>query len=330
MIDMRRREFITLLVGAAAAWPLATRAQQTMPVIGLLTPQSHESATPFLEAFRRGLAESGLVEGQNVVVEYRLSEGRFDRLAEMAADLARRQVNVIAVPGGSATAIAAKAATQTIPIVFGVPEDPVKLGLVASLARPGGNATGVNFFAAEVVAKRLSLLRELVPAAKSIAVLANPANTANTAAMLADMEPAARALGLQIMRYDAGTNREIDAVFGALARERPDALFVAPDSFFFVRRVQLVHLATRHALPATYPIREFVDIGGLMSYGASVTDGYRQVGVYAGRIIKGAKPADLPVVQATKFDFVINLQTAKTLGIEVPPTLLASADEVIE
>jgi putative ABC transport system substrate-binding protein len=330
MIDMRRREFITLLGGAAAAWPLATRAQQTMPVIGLLTPQSHESATPFLEAFRRGLAESGLVEGQNVVVEYRLSEGRFDRLAEMAADLARRQVNVIAVPGGSATAIAAKAATQTIPIVFGVPEDPVKLGLVASLARPGGNATGVNFFAAEVVAKRLSLLRELVPAAKSIAVLANPANTANTAAMLADMEPAARALGLQIMRYDAGTNREIDAVFGALARERPDALFVAPDSFFFVRRVQLVHLATRHALPATYPIREFVDIGGLMSYGASVTDGYRQVGVYAGRIIKGAKPADLPVVQATKFDFVINLQTAKTLGIEIPPTLLARADEVIE
>ena len=327
---MNRRAFITLLGGAAVAWPLAARAQQAMPVIGLLTPQSHESATPFLEAFRRGLAESGLVEGQNVVVEYRLSEGRFDRLAEMAADLARRQVNVIAVPGGSATAIAAKAATQTIPIVFGVPEDPVKLGLVASLARPGGNATGVNFFAAEVVAKRLSLLRELVPAAKSIAVLANPANTTNTAAMLADMEPAARALGLQIMRYDAGTNREIDAVFGALARERPDALFVAPDSFFFVRRVQLVHLATRHALPATYPIREFVDIGGLMSYGASVTDGYRQVGVYAGRIIKGAKPADLPVVQATKFDFVINLQTAKTLGIEIPPTLLARADEVIE
>ena len=327
---MRRREFITLLGGAAAAWPLAARAQQpATPVIGLLTPQSHESATPFLEAFRRGLAESGLVEGQNVVVEYRLSEGRFDRLAEMAADLARRQVNVIAVPGGSATAIAAKAATQTIPIVFGVAEDPVKLGLVASLARPGGNATGVNFFAAEVVAKRLSLLRELVPAAKSIAVLANPANAANTAA-LADMEPAARALGLQIKRYDAGTSRDIDAAFGALARERPDALFVAPDSFFFVRRVQLVHLATRHALPATYPIREFVDIGGLMSYGASVTDGYRQVGVYAGRIIKGAKPAHLPVVQATKFDFVINLQTAKTLGIEIPPTLLARADEVIE
>ena len=325
-----RRDFITLLVGAPVAWPLAARAQQpATPVIGLLTPQSHESATPFLEAFRRGLAESGLVEGQNVVVEYRLSEGRFDRLAEMAADLARRQVNVIAVPGGSATAIAAKAATQTIPIVFGVAEDPVKLGLVASLARPGGNATGVNFFAAEVVAKRLSLLRELVPAAKSIAVLANPANTANTAA-LADMEPAARALGLQIKRYDAGTSRDIDAAFGALARERPDALFVAPDSFFFVRRVQLVHLATRHALPATYPIREFVDIGGLMSYGASVTDGYRQVGVYAGRIIKGAKPADLPVVQATKFDFVINLQTAKTLGIEIPPTLLARADEVIE
>ena len=330
MRRITRREFITLLGGAAAAWPLVGRAQQpAMPVIGLLTPHSHESATPFLEAFRRGLAESGLVEGQNVVVEYRLSEGRFDRLAEMAADLARRQVNVIAVPGGSATAIAAKAATQTIPIVFGVAEDPVKLGLVASLARPGGNATGVNFFAAEVVAKRLSLLRELVPAAKSIAVLANPANAANTAA-LADMEPAARALGLQIKRYDAGTSRDIDAAFGALARERPDALFVAPDSFFFVRRVQLVHLATRHALPATYPIREFVDIGGLMSYGASVTDGYRQVGVYAGRIIKGAKPADLPVVQATKFDFVINLQTAKTLGIEIPPTLLARADKVIE
>jgi putative ABC transport system substrate-binding protein len=328
---VKRREFMTLLGGGAAAWPLAARAEQaTLPVIGLLTPQSHESATPFLEAFRRGLAESGLVEGQNVFVEYRLSEGRFDRLAEMAADLARRQVNVIAAPGGSATALAAKAATQTIPIVFGVAEDPVKLGLVASLARPGGNATGVNFFTAEVVAKRLELLRELVPTAKSIAVLANPANTANTAAMLAEMEPAVRALGLQIKRYDAGTSGEIDAVFAALARERPDALFVAPDAFFSVRRVQLVHLATRHELPATYPIREFVDIGGLMSYCASVTDGYRQVGVYAGRIIKGAKPADLPVVQASKFELVINHQTARMQRLTVPDKLLVAADEVIE
>jgi putative ABC transport system substrate-binding protein len=328
---VKRREFMTLLGGGAAAWPLAARAEQaTLPVIGLLTPQSHESATPFLEAFRRGLAESGLVEGQNVFVEYRLSEGRFDRLAEMAADLARRQVNVIAAPGGSATALAAKAATQTIPIVFGVAEDPVKLGLVASLARPGGNATGVNFFTAEVVAKRLELLRELVPAAKSIAVLANPANTANTAAMLAEMEPAVRTLGLQIKRYDAGTSREIDVAFAALASERPDALFVAPDAFFSVRRVQLVHLATRHALPATYPIREFVDIGGLMSYGASVTDGYRQVGAYAGRIIKGAKPADLPVVQASKFELVINHQTARMQGLTVPDKLLVAADEVIE
>ena len=326
---MNRRAFISALTGAAAL-PLPTNAQQTLPVIGLLSPQSQESAVPFLEAFRRGLAESGHVEGHSVHVEYRLSEGRFDRLAEMARDLVRRQVNVIAAPGGSVAALAAKAATQTIPIVFGVAEDPVKLGLVASLARPGGNATGINFFVAEVVAKRLSLLRELVPAASRIAVLANPANTANTSTMFAEMEPAAGALGLKVKRYDASNSREIDAVFAALARERPDALFVAPDAFFSVRRVHLVHLATRHALPAAYPIREFVDVGGLMSYGASITDAYRQVAVYAGRILKGAKPADLPVVQSTKFDFVINLQTAKTIGINVPPMLLARADEVIE
>jgi putative ABC transport system substrate-binding protein len=323
---MKRRDFVTLL-GGAAAWPLAARAQQPMPVIGLLSPQSQESAGPFLEAFRRGLAESGHVEGHSVHVEYRLSGGRFDRLAEMASDLA---VNVIAAPGGSVAALAAKAATQTIPIVFGVAEDPVKLGLVASLARPGGNATGINFFVAEVVAKRLSLLRELVPAASRIAVLANPANTANTSTMFAEMEPAAGALGLKVKRYDASNSHEIDAVFAALVRERPDALFVAPDAFFSVRRVHLVHLATRHALPATYPIREFVDVGGLMSYGASITDAYRQVALYAGRILKGAKPADLPVVQSIKFDFVINLQTAKTIGISVPPMLLARADEVIE
>ena len=326
---MKRRQVITL-IGGAAAWPLATHAQQAMPVVGLLTPQSRESIGPFLDAFRRGLAETGHVEGQNVAIEYRLSDGRFDRLADMAADPVRRQVNVLAAPGGSVTALAAMAATKTIPIVFGVAEDPVKLGLVASLARPGGNATGINYLTAEVAAKRLGLLRDLVPGAARIAVLVNPANTANTASTLADIEPAARGLGLQIEVHNASTSQEIDTAFAAFLRGRPDVLFVGPDAFFAVRRVQLVHLATRNAIPATYPIREFVDVGGLMSYGASVTDGYRQVGVYVGRILKGTKPADLPVMQAAKFEFVLNQQTAKLLGIDVPPMLLARADEVIE
>ena len=331
MLDVRRRHFITLLGGAAAAWPLAARAQlAAMPVVGLLSPQSRGAASQLLEAFRRGLAETGYVEGQNVAIEYRLTEGRFDRLAEMAADLVRRQVSVISVPGSSVATLAAKAATQTIPIVFGVAEDPVKLGLVASLARPGGNLTGINFFTAEVVAKRLGLLRELLPSAARIAVLVNPTNATNAEATVRDVQSAAPAMGLQIQIFNASTNSEIDASFATLVRERADALFVAPDAFFTARRVQLVHLATRHTIPATYPVREFVEAGGLMSYGTSITDMYRHVGVYTGRILKGAKPADLPVVQSSKFELIINLQTAKLFGLNVPAMLLASADEVIE
>jgi putative ABC transport system substrate-binding protein len=325
---LKRREFITLL-GGAAAWPLAARAQQReMPVIGLLGPLVPGSSGYLLDAFRRGIAESGYVEGRNVAIEYRLAGG-FDRLPELAADLVRSQVSVIAVAGGEA-AVPAKAATQTIPIAFIVPEDPVKLGLVASLAHPGGNATGLNFFTAEVNAKRLGLLRELVPAAARVAVLINPRNTTNTSSMLTELEPAARALGLQAQIFNASTSREIDAAFAALAPERPDALFVAPDGFFTSRRVQLAALTARHALPATYSVRDFVDVGGLMSYGASLTDSYRQLGVFAGRMAKGAKPADLPVVQSTKFELVINAQIARMLGLTIPAGVLAIADEVIE
>ena len=327
---MRRREFLGAL-GSAAAWPLAAHAQQptTMPVIGFLSARSPGEAAPVMEAFRRGLAETGYLEGQNVEIAYRLLEGHFDRLAEAAADLVRRPVSVI-VTAGTATARPAKAATQTIPIVFGVGEDPVKLGLVASLARPGGNATGINYFSSEVNAKRLELLHEVVPTAARVAVLVNPANETNTSSMLASVEPAARALGLQIQIYNASANREIDVAFATLVREKADALFLAPDALFSARRVQLISLAARHALPASYSAREYVEAGGLMSYGTGFADMYRQIGVYAGRILKGAKPADLPVVQATKFELVINLQTAKLLGIDAPPMLLARADEVIE
>jgi putative ABC transport system substrate-binding protein len=326
---MKRREFITL-IGGAATWPLAARAQQAaMPVIGFLSARSPGESAPLLDAFRRGLAETGYVEGQNVAIEHRLLEGQFDRLADAAADLVRRQVSVI-VAAGTAPALPAGAATQTIPIIFGVGDDPVKLGLVASLARPGGNATGINYFSSEVNAKRLELLHELVPTAARVAVLVNPANATNTSSMLASVEPAARALGLQIQIYDASTNREIDVAFATLVREKADVLFLAPDALFSARRVQLISLAARHALPASYISRESVEAGGLMSYGTSFADMYRQLGVYAGRILKGAKPADLPVVQASKFELVINLQTAKLLGLTVPPTLLARVDEVIE
>jgi putative ABC transport system substrate-binding protein len=329
-IHIRRRKFIVTLSGAAA-WPLAARAQQpAIPVVGMLSPRSRGASEHVLNVFRRGLNNAGYVEGQNVAIEYRLTEGRFDRLAEQAADLVRRQVSVIATPGSAAAALAAKAAAQTIPIVFGVAEDPVKLGLVASLARPGGNVTGINYFAGEVTAKRLGLLHELLPAAARIAVLVNPANVTTASSTRADAELAARADGLQTQLYEASTSQDIDTAFATLVRQRPDALFVAPDAFFISRRVQLTALAARHALPAAYVDREFVEAGGLMSYGTDVADMYRQVAGYAGRILKGAKPADLPVVQATKFELVINLQTAKLLGLEVPPMLLARADEVIE
>ena len=329
---MRRRDFISLLGGAAATvWPLAARAQQTaMPVIGWLSAISPGSADFARRAFRQGLKEAGYAEGENVTVESRWAYGEADRLPALAAELVRRQVAVIAVPSGPASAFAAKAATKTIPIVFLVGEDPVALGLVASLARPGGNLTGVNFFATELTAKRLELLRELVPAASRIAVLASAGTGANTEATLRDVGSAARAMGLQVRVLNADNSREIDAAFATFVHERPDALLVTQIPFFLSRRLQLAHLATRHGVPAIYALRDYADVGGLMSYGASLTDAIRQLGVYCGRVLKGTHPADLPVVQSSKFELVINAQTARTLGLTIPPTLLARADEVIE
>jgi putative ABC transport system substrate-binding protein len=324
---MRRRDFIVGL--SAAAWPLVARAQQrAMPVIALVNLGSTDASE--VAAFHNGLGETGYVEGQNVMVEYHWLEGQFDRLPPLMADLVRRRVALIATPGGTAAAIAANDATATIPIVFGVADDPVKLGLVASLARPGGNATGVNFFNLEVVTKRLGLLHELVPKAVRVAVLVNPANVLAAETTLRDVQNAAHVIGLQIHALNASTSREIDAAFAALERERPDALFVAPDTLFSSRRVQFATLAAHHRIPATYSNRDHVAAGGLMSYGTDIADMYRQVGVYSGSILKGAKPADLPVVQSTRFQFAINLGTAKALGLIIPETLLATADEVIQ
>jgi len=327
--QLNRRQLIAA-VGAAAAWPIAARAQQTaMPVIGFLHSQSPDTNADRLRGFHHGLKETGYVEGQNVAIEYRWAEGQFDRLPTLAAELVRRRVAVIVSLQGVAPALATKAATATIPIVFNIPEDPVGLGLVASLNRPGGNLTGINFFSAELVAKRLELLRQLVPAATRIAVLANPTN-ATTESLLRDVQSAARAIGLQIQVFNASTSHEINGAFATFVRERPDALFVGGDSLFASRRVQLALLAAHHSIPAMYSDRDFVEAGGLMSYGSNIADAWRQVGVYAGRILKGAKPADLPVVQASKFELVINAETARMLGLTVPPSLLATADEVIE
>jgi putative ABC transport system substrate-binding protein len=327
---VRRRDFIGGL-GSAAAWPAVARAQQaTIPVVGFVNGASADSAPDRMRLFRKGLSEAGYIEGQNVTVEYHWLNGRYDRLPALMTELVRRRVAVIAAPGNSASVLAAKAATATIPIVFGIGQDPVKLGLVASLARPGGNATGVNFFNQEVDAKRLALLHNLLPKAVRITVLVNPGNPTTAEATMNGVQEAARAFGLQINVINASTNQEIDAAFATLARDRPDALFITPDAFFLSRRVQVVTLAARDRIPAAYAEREVVTVGGLMSYGTNLADMYHQVGVYIGNILKGAKPADLPVQQSIKIEFAINLQTARTLGIEVPPTLLATADEVIE
>jgi putative tryptophan/tyrosine transport system substrate-binding protein len=328
---MKRREFITLLGGAAAAWPLAAGAQQPgLPDVAFIQVGPAEVSPRFAAAFRKGLNETGNVEGQDVTVEYRWLENQSDQLPALMAEMVRSHVAVIAVPGSAPAALAAKAATATIPIVFGITEDPVTLGLVASLARPGGNATGVKFSIQEDVAKRLGLLHELVPKAVRVAVLLNPANAPNSETTLRDANEAAPTIGLQIHVLNASTSSEIDAAFASFARERPDALFVAADAFFASRRVQLANLAVRDRIPAIYSNRDYVTAGGLVSYGTDSADMYRQVGIYTGSILKGTKPADLAVLQSNKFEFVINHQTARALDIEVPLGLLAVADDVIE
>src|SRR5262245_44394057 len=327
---MQRRHFITLL-GGAAAWPLAARAQQAaMPVVGFVNGRAAQDAVRNAAAFRGGLNETGYVENQNVMVEYYWLEGQYNRLPSLMADFIRRRVAVIATPGSRLGAQAAKAATSTIPIVFAVGDDPVKLGLVASLARPGGNATGVNNFSTEVVTKRLGLLHDLLPKAVRIVVLVNPANAPIADATLRDIPEAASALGLQIRVLNASTSREIEAAFTTLGRDPADALLVSSDGFFVSRRVQFAVLAVRHAIPAIYAVREYPEVGGLMSYGTDAWNDWHEVGIYTGRILKGAKPADLPVLQSSKFEFVINVQTARALGIEVPNSLQLLADEVIE
>jgi putative ABC transport system substrate-binding protein len=326
---MKRRDFITFLGGATMAWPLAARAQQpAMPVIGVLDFGWPERRTNLLAGFHKGLNETGYIEGRNVAIEFRWAQNDNARLADFAADLVRRQVAVIATTAGT-PALAARAATTTIPIVFNTAGDPVQMGLVASLNRPGGNVTGVANLHMQLAAKRLGFLHELLPRATRLAVLVNP-NSRNAQSEIADARARASAIGRELDAVTASTSHEIDIAFASLVQKRTDGLLVGPHTFFLDRRAQLLTLAARHALPTIFGFREFAEAGGLMSYGSSLGDQYRQIGIYAGRILKGERPADLPVVQASKFEFVINVQTAKTLGIDVPPTLLALADEVIE
>ena len=329
---MRRRDFITLVGGATVAWPLVAQAQQPEhPVVAFINGGSAYTYAGRVSAFRKGLSETGYIEDQNVRVEYHWLEGHYERLPALLTEIIGRRVAVIATPASTPAAIAAKAATATIPIVFSVGEDPVALGLVVSLAHPGGNATGINIFAFELNSKRLALMHELLPKATRFAVLINPANAVSTREVTSKaLKDAARTLGLELLFFNASTSEEIDAAFAAFAREKPDALFIGGDSFFVARQTQLATLAARDRIPTSCFLREMAQAGLLMSYGVSNDENFRQVGVYTGDILKGAKPADLPVLQATKFEFVINLQTAKSLGLDVPPTLLARADDVIE
>ena len=326
---MRRRNFISL-VGGAVAWSLAVRAQQpAIPVIGFLNAASSDGYAERMRGFHLGLKDEGFVEGENVTIEYRWADNQIDRVPTMAADLVRRQLGVIVAAGGNAAPDAAKAATTTIPILFITPDDPVKLGYVTSLARPSGNLTGITFLGSELGAKRLELLHDMIPATTRVAVLFNPATPASES-RLSEVHAAARATGMQIQVYKAGTSGEIELAFAAMVREGAEALLLIPDPVFNGRRIQMVHSASRHGLPAIYWQREFADAGGLMSYGSSISDAFRQVGRYSGRILKGAKPADLPVVQSSKFELVINQQIARLLGLTIPSALLFRADEVIE
>jgi putative tryptophan/tyrosine transport system substrate-binding protein len=326
---MRRREFIMLLGGAAVVWPLAARAQQPIPVIGWLSGVSSEAMQPTLAAFRKALGDAGYVEGGNVQIEYRWADGKYDRLPAMAADLVARRVRLIVTAAGEASAFSAKAATSTIPIVMVIGGDPVKEGLVASLSRPGGNITGTTLFAYEMESKRLGLLHEAVPAAKTIAVLVNPGNP-NVESQLRDVREAAPRMGVEVIAFNANAEGEFEGIFATMEQRQSGALLVAGDPFFNSRRAHLIALAAQHRVPAIYEWREFALDGGLMSYGTVLTDAYGQAGTYAGRILNGEKPGDLPVVQPTKYQFVINLKTAKALGLEFSPTLSARADEVIE